>query len=719
MVALPTYGPKSPQIVESTAGLVEFLRELVRSTHQPVRDCSRYKEILWIHELPDELTARLVSPEGPLLVLDYEAKAAPPIPPLELGGWLDAEQIDDPAGPDPELAERGVARTDTASTGGTAERRRELVPRFEAGAVLDAYAAWIVEWRTWARRESALRRRRAIYDRLAKIVRRLSQHDDVFEATFAVGLVAWTPERGSRVYRHLVTRRLRIVIDRPTARLEIAFDPNTPARFEDRDFLHGETGYTEERVASLREALTTGSQHPLSPEVVELIEHWRDYALDQPGRYSDAWSEPAEVSSTALVSLTPAIIFRSRDRNALVEYYDRMMSSLNVADPSVPLGLAQLVAPLEQPERLAWSGGSGNRPRMLGKEPLFPLPTNPEQRSILERLQSDTAVVVQGPPGTGKTHTIANLTTALLARGQRVLVTSQKDQALRVLRDKLPTPVRDLCVLLTSQERGGSDDLEDSLTALSDHAASTRLEQLQADIAELEQSRFELRHRQALLEEQIRQLREAEVVSHGEIAPGYSGKPAEIGQKVAAGRARHGWMPLPPEHAPAEPPFGVGQFAELRDLLRAASRERYARWGQWLPDLATLPTPEAFADLVAGIQASTSSLPPDADPTHDALANLDASTLDQIDHLLSGAADALHQLGVAQHAAQWEPSDWRTRALTDCLANRSASLWAHVAASADRARDCQNAIATLALADIQIPPMQPYESAAFLQAATA
>jgi len=54
-----------------------------------------------------------------------------------------------------------------------------------------------------------------------------------------------------------------------------------------------------------------------------------------------------------------------------------------------------------------------------------------------------------------------------LAQGRRVLVTSQKDQALRVLRDKLLAPVRELCVLLTGLQRGGSDELERSVTALS------------------------------------------------------------------------------------------------------------------------------------------------------------------------------------------------------------------------------------------------------------
>ena len=144
--------------------------------------------------------------------------------------------------------------------------------------------------------------------------------------------------------------------------------------------------------------------------------------------------------------------------------------SLSGPDVISPLGLAQLVAPLDRDERLAWDGpGSTDSTgdfQVPGPEPLFPLPANQAQRNVLDRMRSDTAVVVQGPPGTGKTHTIANLVSAYLAEGKRILVTSQKDQALRELRDKVPPELRDLCVMLTGIQRGGgTDEMERSITA--------------------------------------------------------------------------------------------------------------------------------------------------------------------------------------------------------------------------------------------------------------
>src|SRR5699024_10097318 len=82
--------------------------------------------------------------------------------------------------------------------------------------------------------------------------------------------------------------------------------------------------------------------------------------------------------------------------------------------------------------------GSTNNNLLLGRNELyFPLPANEQQVQIIERLQYNYGVTVQGPPGTGKTHTIANLVSHFLSEGKRVLITSQKENALKVLRNKI------------------------------------------------------------------------------------------------------------------------------------------------------------------------------------------------------------------------------------------------------------------------------------------
>src|SRR5207248_11142847 len=159
---------------------------------------------------------------------------------------------------------------------------------------------------------------------------------------------------------------------------------------------------------------------------------------------------------------------------------------------------------------------------VLGVDPLLPLSANSEQMHVMDLLRTETCVVVQGPPGTGKTHTIANLVSALLARGQRVLVTSQKDQALRVLRDRIPPDLRDLCVLLTGGSKDAATELKRGLDALSAAVASPTKAALAERIEGLTEQRHVLRSRAAQLNHEVAQLRGIEQLSYEAVAPAYS-----------------------------------------------------------------------------------------------------------------------------------------------------------------------------------------------------
>jgi len=71
-------------------------------------------------------------------------------------------------------------------------------------------------------------------------------------------------------------------------------------------------------------------------------------------------------------------------------------------------------------------------------EIFFPFDYDKHQLRVLG-ITSNKAVIVEGPPGTGKSQTISNLLVHLAATGKRVLFASQKDQAIRGVKDKLKT----------------------------------------------------------------------------------------------------------------------------------------------------------------------------------------------------------------------------------------------------------------------------------------
>ena len=712
-------GPRSAQLIEATNGLARYLRDLVRSSRTPVRHVRRYQAVVWLRDLADDATRYLGAgraDSGVVLALPFEPRTPAPEPPAILAGLLDGQAVHDPFGLEPVLAEVSADQLEDEGAAAHTDGPPALEQSSRPELIAEAYAGWIEQWRAWSRQRREAFPRQTLHESLTAVARKISEHDDQFEAILATGLLTWQPEQRSRIQRHLVTRRVRIGIDK-AAKITVRLDPDAPLRLEDRDFLADEEAYRHDRAAGIHEGIAEGLQHPLDPDAVQLLQDWSQLAFDHPVRVIDQWEAPhgeSEPSGPCLVTWSPAIILRGRDGTALARVYERIINDLNRPDAQVPLGLAQLVAPLDEPERAAWRTARGGRPASrLPQEPLFPLPANVDQRAVLEKLGTNTAVVVQGPPGTGKTHTIANLTCALLAQGQRVLVTSQKDQALSVLRELIPAQLRDLCVLLTANERAGQSALERTLGAMSDRAATIRTDQLESESEELERRRRVAMQRRAELEEGIRLQRQAEAEVH-DPAPGYSGTLVDLDYLVARDQERYGWMPIPPANAAGELPLGIGMFGRLRDLLRRIAVEDYERAEQHLPDLEQVPDPVAFAELLTRIESRSALVGP-LDATGQAVARLDVAGLAAVEHLLHEAADALHRLGLGTRAAQWPAGAWQTKALTDALAARYPRLWKRLADTADEAEACLDTIESLRA--VSLPDLQPDERAQFLEAA--
>lgn len=285
----------------------------------------------------------LATADGVLLTLDHIPRIAPPALPEVLEEWVGHDASLDAAGPDPSLAEEGPGEFWGTDENGIPALVPGTVRREEASDVLRAYTTWLPHWRRWAEVERAARPQRELYDQLAGIARRLAQQDDTFEVILGVGLLGWETPEGDRVFRHLITTRVGIVIDRHTAQLTVALAPEAPVRLEDHDFLDEQAGYVRERAIRVQEQLAVDTPHPLSHEMGTLLARWQSFALDHAVRYESTWERPANVDRTPQLAFAPALLLRERDRNAWVQYYDRIAASLAGPDATSPLGLAQLL----------------------------------------------------------------------------------------------------------------------------------------------------------------------------------------------------------------------------------------------------------------------------------------------------------------------------------------------------------------------------------------
>lgn len=153
-------------------------------------------------------------------------------------------------------------------------------------------------------------------------------------------------------------------------------------------------------------------------------------------------------------------------------------------------------------------GGSSYFNNSLKKEDItkdifFPLAYNDEQIRIVQYLDTHDCVIVQGPPGTGKTHTIANVICHYLANGKRVLVTSMREPALTVLREKLPTEIRSLAISLLTSEDNGTKQLEYAISTIAAEVQRIDRVDLAKQINNLE-NQIDCLHRQlALTDKQV------------------------------------------------------------------------------------------------------------------------------------------------------------------------------------------------------------------------
>lgn len=153
------------------------------------------------------------------------------------------------------------------------------------------------------------------------------------------------------------------------------------------------------------------------------------------------------------------IYFREVDKRYLIQDYEKIIKELE-ADGSDLKELGSLFNPLESYKI------EENKVVLDENDVLFPLVYNEEQYRILKVLENSRGITVQGPPGTGKSHTISNIVSHYMANGKRVLVTSEKPEALKVVIEKIPKDIQNLVVPLLSTDPEEKKRTEHSIAGI-------------------------------------------------------------------------------------------------------------------------------------------------------------------------------------------------------------------------------------------------------------
>ncbi|MFM9702127.1 AAA domain-containing protein [Streptomyces galilaeus] len=591
--------------------IFRFLAEAEESRTRPVRTLDGAAGAVWFDELPDAdgvevmIDGALAGDDPAWLTVARPEREDAPQPKDLLAPWVDGTRIRDFKEPRaPHLRRRIEPEFPDWSRGIPLDKTyHELDEHPQREKIEKLYAAWEQEWLAWAERRRAIDPAVTLYDRLHKMHEDAAGLGEAYELVLGLGRLTWQTSTGQRVERHLVTHRATIQLDPSTGTLTAAPDPTGAGLELEEGMLEGAQhvpGSVREAIVEVLEDASDVTDPEHFDAVHTALRSWVN-AAHSAGSYAPT-VERAKPRSLDVpqVGLTPALVLRERSRRSTMDALKAIARQIDAGTP--PTALLGYIAGRDGALTAAdlAAAEDDDATTRAGDEMYFALPANEEQRTIAERLRANRLVVVQGPPGTGKTHTIANLVTDLLAQGKRVLITSHTPRALRVLRDKLPESVRDLCVSRTEDGAAAQRELEASVQRIlgeyagyDEKASRKQIRTLQTRLAQARSAQQAMLRDLAVLREQETHRFEAEIGD-------YSGSLQEIAQRLTAETQRYDWLgPVPQE----QPALSADDALRLLHATRTYTPHHEALAAD-VPGPSELPGPGDFEEAVRILRAA-------------------------------------------------------------------------------------------------------------------
>lgn len=456
-------------VLDQTSRLLEFLAALARDVGPAtVRDVSQYDISIWPGDVPNHHGVLLGPSDtrAEWLTVRRVADLDPPTPPARIAELVDIPSVADAFGSprlvDPDSEDRDDALNED---------------RALAEQVLDQWTR--VSWEPWSVRARAARTARSLYEKLYQLHLRAERDEATHEIVWGRALLSWSPG-SARIRAPILTVPVTVDIDETDGSISVAPERGIELELDAIEGL-GLPGVDE--LVGLRTRLREAPPDPWStPEMLEV----RQQFLAPLGLNARAEEGVDVLPPGPHPVLNDGWVLFLRPRPVRHERFYTELSQVLMDTGFLPEALAAIVAD-EQRVSGALSALGQSSPENDGTADriLMPLPTNVEQERIARQLSTSRGVTVQGPPGTGKSHTIVNLVSHLVAQGKRVLVTAQNEQALAVLRDKIPVELRDLSVAVLGSTPAAMDQLRASVQSVMDSAAGLDVEREQRKIRDL------------------------------------------------------------------------------------------------------------------------------------------------------------------------------------------------------------------------------------------
>lgn len=518
------------------------------------------------------------------LAVSRLGKVAPPQLPAELAGFV---RLSDDPWREPALDPVSAASAQAPAHGAVGESGVDPEP-LDRGAILEAYLEG--SWRPWSGSERPRRRSMAVYQKLFHL--HLNQGDEgPLELLMGAGDASWDLG-GTRLRYPLFTQSCLLSFDPRTAVVSVGPSSKQP-RFESdameelgapglgqfqqdewKLYLRALQGPEEGAPDEAAEPLPEFAPHRSEShrQIVERAVH----CLCADGEFDPRSMQAPAPARRLRATLGWTLFTRKSTNHFLIQDLRRLreeLDAMRLRGDELPEAARAFVTDASSAESevhdVEFRGTSSSGAAPGARELYFPMPYNDEQVRIVQLLETSPGVVVQGPPGTGKSHTIANIICHYMANGKRVLVTSKGEPALKVIKDKMPPGLRELCVALLSGDEEGAKQFEQSIGLIVNEVSQIDVAEAGRDVERMKAGIDALHARVALIDSGLH----AAASAHGASVPfmGRSARVEEVAAFVVEAEADMGWM----RHgrAPGEEP-GDEQAGRVDRLLAVWSGAR-------------------------------------------------------------------------------------------------------------------------------------------------
>lgn len=558
--------------LERGKNFFQYLNELNNLSGKVNRDYRNYDSSWFVNDINNAYDCRTLDEctvEGAVLQIQRpeitSAEKRAPKPPSELSDWV-AVDINNPKAKVGPVSSRQIKN----------EFGEPVQQRFnEDSDRVDSFYRWKADWDIWSEYLISKQKAEQLYKEFFELITLFDREGENLEIVYGTGILTWKhpdPQIGT-IRTPLLTTKLELELDAVNG-IVFAKPVEETFQFESEPF----TGVRLPHTSKINELIET-SQGIFEAEELEAFFEGFVHLLDAEGDYIKLSTE-IRIENQPTVYNQSLFILRSKQARVLRDDLQQIIEGLEEGNVELSDSVRSILTGGVSNSEPSSNNNADQEASLKQNVLFFPLPSNEQQKEIVRRVSDGNGVTVQGPPGTGKTHTIANLVSHFLSTGKKVLITSQKENPLKVLKNKIPEEIRNLCVPVLGSGREAYREIETSTRLISEKLGELDPVKLKEEVNRDLQELHESKKREARLRNKLKDYarKEGSTIIYRD----QKLNKAETAKKLSEVSLDYSWIR---DHVDFEDDFPLSEteFHQLWDLKNELSQDQYLLAEQWLP----------------------------------------------------------------------------------------------------------------------------------------